>query len=537
MKLPLLSGESLVRLRAYGTEEAVEAGRELYRRGANPSDLFVVISGELQAVEERKNGIVITAERHAVGDFTADCQLFGRREATFTCRASRASEVLRISAEGMQRLVNEEPDLCEHIMHRLVQRQQERARQLQGGLTLIGSGSQPASIRLRQFLLRNSYPHRFVDYEETPSAALLIKSLADDGSELPVAFLANGDIKWNPSEAQLADAIGLTDGADPSQVYDVAIVGGGPGGLAAAVLAASGGLGTVLIEETACGGQAGTSSRIENYLGFPGGLSGQELARRSELQARRFGATMLISRRATAICQSSDGFKLSCQETVRARAVVLACGARYRRLDVPVHEVMDAPSVHYSATAFEASQCEGKVVIVTGGGNSAGQAATHLARSAQHVHLVIRGANLSVSMSDYLVRRIESNTRITIHRSSTIRTVERVMDHYRMLLDAGTSIGFDALFVLIGADPNTEWLPEELDLDSKGYIKTGQQNWQPSSAFATSLPGVFAIGDVRSGSLKRVASAVGEGSTVISDVERFLAAAADPKVVAASRTS
>jgi thioredoxin reductase (NADPH) len=334
----------------------------------------------------------------------------------------------------------------------------------------------------------------------------------------------------NPSTAALADDLGLTEAIDPAHVYDVAIVGAGPAGLAAAVYAASEGLDTIVVEGTAPGGQAGTSSKIENYLGFPTGISGEALAGRAQVQAQKFGARLAISRQVKGI-ERKERYRLHLDDDqhIAACAVVIATGARYRKLDVPNYARFEGQGIHYAATAMEAHLCAGEEVVVVGGGNSAGQAAVFLSRTSAHVHVLVRGKGLAATMSDYLVQRIEQSSKITVHPRTEITALEgderlrEVTWSHRDSHEHTTKI-VGNVFTMIGAEPNTDWLRGCIELDGKGFVNTGRRadGMALASPYATGKPGLFAIGDVRSGSTKRVASSVGEGAVVIQAVHQYL---------------
>jgi thioredoxin reductase (NADPH) len=335
----------------------------------------------------------------------------------------------------------------------------------------------------------------------------------------------------NPSNAELADALGLTETLDPAKIYDVAVVGAGPAGLAAAVYAASEGLSIIVVESMAPGGQAGTSSKIENYLGFPTGISGQALAGRAQAQAQKFGARLAISRAVVSLDCGGTPYRLQLDDgqSLPARAVVVATGARYRKLDVPDYERFEGQGIHYAATGMEAQLCTGEEVIVVGGGNSAGQAAVFLSRTVAHVHILVRAPGLAATMSDYLVQRIASSPKITLHALTEITAVagdEYLREVTWTNRDTGASETrrMSNVFVMIGAEPNSEWLGGCLDLDSKGFVQTGRDadGKALGSAFATTRAGIYAVGDVRSGSVKRVASGVGEGSVVVQAIHGFL---------------
>jgi thioredoxin reductase (NADPH) len=386
------------------------------------------------------------------------------------------------------------------------------------------------TTRLQQFMTRNGYPYKLIDTETNKDAELLLLSLDLKTTETPVVFLPNQRVLRNPSNALLADELGLSESLEIEQVFDVAIVGAGPAGLAAAVYAASEGLRTIVVEGNAPGGQAATSSRIENYLGFPTGVSGQELAALAEVQAQKFGARLVISRDVTGLeCVGNTCFvRVAGGQGIKARSVVVATGARYRKLDIPDYGRFERECIHYAATPVESSRCVGQEVIVVGGGNSAGQAALHLSSTANHIHLVVRAPRLSAAMSDYLLQRIILSSRITLHTDTAIESVAGVGCLQEVIFVNGTSqtrttYKVNNIFVMIGATPNTDWLRSTLELDQSGFILTGSKLSYGASNFATSCPGVFAIGDVRSGSVKRVASAVGEGSAVISEVHRYIA--------------
>ncbi|HTI87968.1 MAG TPA: FAD-dependent oxidoreductase, partial [Alphaproteobacteria bacterium] len=329
----------------------------------------------------------------------------------------------------------------------------------------------------------------------------------------------------------LADALGLTEAFDPARVYDLAVVGAGPAGLAAAVYGASEGLDTIVIESLAPGGQAGTSSKIENYLGFPTGISGMALAGRAQVQAQKFGARLAISRPAVRLHCDRRPYTIELEggAHVTAKAIVVATGARYRRLDVTDYARFEGQGIHYAATAMEARLCENEEVAVVGGGNSAGQAAVFLSRTARHIHILVRGGALSATMSDYLVQRINTSPRITVHPFTEVTALAGDELLRRVLWTERKSGALEArdisnLFVMIGAAPNTEWLKGCLDLDEKGFVITGRtpDTYGMTSPYATSRPGVFAVGDVRANSVKRVASGVGEGSVVVQAIHRFL---------------
>lgn len=529
--VPTLSSEMLERIQGYGSEEAVAAGTLLFSRGTRGTDFFVVLQGMIELFEHRRNGGFNAMARLGKGQFTGELDVLSGREALLSCRAAKHSRILRVGVEELRRLMRTELEIADLFVDAWIHRRAGLIEQAQGGVIVIGYGHDAGATLTQQFLVRNGYPNKFVDAENNPTAAVLLAGLNLDPSETPIVFLPDHRILRRPSIPALAAELGMTTIFQSEELFDVAILGAGPSGLAAAVYAASEGLNTIVLESTAPGGQAGTSSRIENYLGFPNGVSGQELASRAEIQAQRFGAQFAISRTVAGLqCKGSmQELLLTCGQVVLARTAVIATGARYRRLDVPDYERFELRNIHYAATLVESSRCLGQDVAVVGGGNSAGQAALHLSRSAAHVHLFVRGEALHMTMSDYLLQRLGSCLRITVHANTEIESIAgderlRSVTARNRLTQERTSYAVTDIFVMIGADPNTDWLRGKLELDRNGFIKTGYLLSQESSPFATSCPGVFAIGDVRAGSIKRVAAAVGEGAAVISDVHRRLEA-------------
>jgi thioredoxin reductase (NADPH) len=453
-------------------------------------------------------------------------------------------EVLAIPPERLKEVVTEEFNLSDIILKAFLARRSWEMRNGGTGLRLVGSRRSRDAARLREFAARNRLPHVWIELEEDPNAEALLERFGAKPSETPVAIWQGKDVLKNPTNAELAEAIGLTVDAPRKQTYDLVVVGTGPAGLGAAVYGASEGLSTLALESIALGGQAGTSSRIENYLGFPVGLSGFELASRALVQADKFGARTAVPREAVGLGRGEDGhYRIALSEggEVVARSVIAASGARYRRLEVPRLERFEGVSVHYAATEVEAQRCKGEEVAVVGGGNSAGQAALYLAGRTRRVYLLIRGDELGKSMSRYLVDRVMQAENVELLANTEVRELtgeERlegiVVEDNRS--GARRNLGAQALFVFIGAEANTGWLEGAVELDERGFVLTGgalersvlDRNlwWKLSREpypLETNLPGVFAAGDVRTGSIKRVASAVGEGSMAVRLVHQYLA--------------
>jgi thioredoxin reductase (NADPH) len=534
-----LNDDMLNRLEVCSTKMTCEAGRMLFRRGMRDVDMYVVLSGQLEIDDVDEPGVehVIAILRR--GQFTGELDLLDNRPALVTCRAKIKTKVLRVDRSALRRLMRSDAEIAEVIMQACIGRRFDLIRHSSGGVLLVGLEHSADTIRLQRFLIRNGFPFQIVNAENNADADSLIRSFELNPAELPVVVLPDRTILRNPTNPQLADELELTDVRDFDKIYDVAIVGAGPAGLAAAVYSASEGLSTAIIEGAAPGGQAGTSSRIENYLGFPTGVSGQELSDRSQIQAQKFGARFLISREVSSISEEvgQHSLVLSDGETVRARALIIATGAKYQRLSVPDYDRYEYQGIHYAATAMEAGLCQQDEVVVVGAGNSAGQAALFLSRTADRVHLLVRAKGLNATMSDYLIQRILASRSITLHFETEITALSGD-DRLREVtwLSKGSAEPetrhISNVFVMIGARPRSEWLSEVILRDSKGFIVTGLDAGS-RSAFGTSLQGVFAVGDVRSGSVKRVASAVGEGSGVISEVHQYFANAVDPNLHAA----
>lgn len=522
---PVLDDDMVSRLGAYGAAEDVAAGTILFRRGDRRADFFVVLDGEIAILGSEGSGEMLTVHRRH--QFTGELDQLSHRALLVTARANGSARVLCIASDDFGRAMAAEPDIGEIVTRAFILRRMGFLHHGEMGITVLGHAEDADTLRIERFAIRNGYPFRLVDPGRDEEATELLARFDGDATPLPVVVLPDQTALCNPATPDLADRLGLTEAFDPDEVFDVAVIGAGPAGLAAATYAASEGLKTVVIEGIAPGGQAGTSSKIENYLGFPTGISGQALAGRAQVQAQKFGARIAVSRMATAIDCDVQPMVVTLEDGqhLPARAVVVASGARYRKLDVPDYDRFEGQGIQYVATAMEAQLCAGQQVVVVGGGNSAGQAAMFLSRHADHVHLLVRGAGLAATMSDYLVQRIDLSPRITLHPYCEVVALEgdRILEKIIWLCrETGerTELRSGTLFVMIGAVPNTDWVGGCLDLDHGGFICTNHV--VGAAPFATSRPGVYAVGDVRSGSVKRVASGVGEGSVVIQGIHAWL---------------
>lgn len=529
LAFPKLTEEMVERLRPYGHEESISADVHLFTFGERGVDMFVVLDGQIDMSLPATSGESKIIAHHQRFDFSGELNLLNSQGSLVEARTVGECRLLRIPRSGLQRLMRAEGDIANLIMQATIWRRIGIISEADGGIVLKGHAGDAETIQLQRFLLRNTYPHKIVEttQEEPPHVD---HSRSGHASALPAVVLSDGRTLYRPTITQLADELGITELPDPRRIYDVTVVGAGPSGLAAAVYAASEGLCTIVIEGIAPGGQAGTSSKIENYLGFPTGISGQRLASRAQLQALKFGVEFAISRDVVTAEQIDGIHKLTLAGgiPVCSRSVVVASGAQYRRLSIANYSQFENRGIYYAATAMESLLCRDDEVIVVGGGNSAGQAAMFLSGIAKHVHHIIRGESLASSMSQYLVSRIESSSHITLYPNSEIEKLEgesslESATWANRVTGERTVKPTGSVFVMIGAEPNSGWLFGTVRLDKKGFIVTGGADGFENTPYATSVPGIFAVGDVRSKSVKRVASAVGEGSVVISDVHRYLA--------------
>lgn len=529
LAFPKLTEEMVERIRPFGKEETFPADEKLYGCGDRYIDMLVVLEGAVNIFLPAPDGGVKIYRQHQKLDFTGELSLLNSQRAVAEARTVGESRLLRIEHKQLQPLMRAEGDIANLIVQAVVWRRIGLMRDASTGVILIGRPNDAHTTLLQRFFIRNNYPYRMEEAvpEDAPDAAI---GAANGAGGLPAVQLAGGRVLHQPTIAEIADELGITELPDPELVYDVAVVGAGPSGLAASVYAASEGLSTIVIEGLAPGGQAGTSSKIENYLGFPTGIGGQQLASRAQLQALKFGVQFAISRETVTVEQVDGIHKLLLAGgiPVCARAVVVATGAQYRKLAVMNYENYENRGLFYAATAMESILCRDKDVIVVGGGNSAGQAALFLSGIARHVYHVVRGPSLGATMSQYLVSRIENSSRITLCTGCEIVALEgdpalQSVTWVNRTTGERIQKAIEDVFVMIGAEPNTGWLYGTVRLDKKGFILTGGVDGFESTPYATNVAGIYAVGDVRANSVKRVASAVGEGSVVISDVHRFLA--------------
>ncbi len=527
---PVLSFEMIERAKAYGLEEKVTKDTIVFERGQRTIDFFLVLEGEIELfIDDVRRGRRLVFTYHP-GQFSGEQNIFTKRPMLLTGLAKAGSRLLRITNRDFHSFITGEPDIGETIIRSYILRRAGFVRHSEGGVLLIGDRHHGDVLRIQRFLTRNLYPVAVVDPAIEPTALPLMQKLAVTPDMLPVVVTPDRKVWSRPPNAALADLVGINEPPEADTIYDVAVVGAGPAGLAASVYGASEGLSTIVLETMAPGGQAGTSSKIENYLGFPTGISGQALAGRAHIQAQKFGARISVSHEVMTLDCSSHPYRLVLDDktSLRARSIVIATGARYRKLDVLNYDKFEGQGIHYAATAMEAQICADENIVVVGGGNSAGQAAVFLSRTVRHVHMLMR-SGIASTMSDYLVQRIERSPRISLYQQAEIAAL-----HGEKSLNGVTWIDHRTgerhelaatnIFVMIGASPNTGWLDGCLDLDQHGFVTTGMvaTEHSPASPYATSKDGIFAVGDVRAGSVKRVASAVGEGSVVIAAIHQFL---------------
>jgi thioredoxin reductase (NADPH) len=520
-----LPDEMVERMRPFGREEVFPANTVLYTYRDRQTDMFVVLDGQIDASLRVVNGDPMLFSQLRKNEFTGEFNLLNCQGSVTESRTAKESRLLRINRKDLQRLMRAEGDIANLLVSAMIWRRIGIMGVPRAGVVLIGRPGDADTLLLRRFFVRNYYPHRTVEAGSDTLPAGIKGDCA-----LPAVITLDGRVLPKPTIADLADELGITETLDPEVIYDVAVVGAGPSGLAAAVYAASEGLNTIVVEGIAPGGQAGTSSKIENYLGFPTGISGQQLASRAQLQSLKFGVHFAISR-VIVTCEQIDELhylKLAGGTSIRARSVVVASGAQYRKLSLENYTAFENRGIYYAATAMESVLCREREIIVVGGGNSAGQAAVFLSGIATHVHHIVRGPSLASTMSQYLISRIENSPRITLYTDSEIEGLEgktslESVAWVNRKTGETYSRAIRSVFVMIGAEPNSGWLYGTVKLDKKGFVLTGGPMAFENTPYATNVPGVYAVGDVRANSVKRIASAVGEGSVVISDVHRYLA--------------
>ena len=537
---PTLKTEQIAQIAAHGRRRAIARGEVLVEVGDKVVRFFVLLSGEVQVLRPSDGPETLIVSLRP-GQFSGEGNMITGRRALSRLRVSEAGEVIELDREQLLALVQTDAELSEILMRAFILR---RSALIAGGLgdvVLIGSMHSAGTLRVKEFLTRNGHPHQYIDLDRDIEAQNLLDRFPVTATDVPVLIGCGGGVLRNPSNQQIADYLGFNDAIDQTHLRDLVIVGAGPAGLAAAVYGASEGLDVLVLEANAPGGQAGSSSRIENYLGFPTGISGLDLTGRAYAQAEKFGAEVMIAKGATKLACDRPPYSVQMDDGARvtARAVIIATGAEYRKPALENLSQFEGAGVYYGATPMEAQLCAGEEVIVVGGGNSAGQAAVFLARTATRVQILVRSDGLAETMSRYLVRRIEENPAIVLRTRAEIVGLEghRHLERVRWrdnVTDRVEATNIRHVFMMTGAVPNTSWLDRCVVLDEHGFIKTGPQlsqddlgaaGWRlqrPPYLLETSRPGVFAVGDVRGGNVKRVASAVGEGSIAVAFVHQVL---------------
>lgn len=542
LMFPTLSEAQIALVRPHGRTRSIAAGDVLVEAGDAHPAFYVVVRGEIQIVRPGPpaDTLIVT---HGPGKFTGEANLILGRRSLTRAQVTQPGEVIELTHAQLLDCVQNLADVSDILMRAFIYRRAALIANGLGDVVLAGSQHSAGTLRLKEFLSRNGHPFSYVDLDHDADAQTLLDRFQVAAADVPVVICRGTMILRNPTTQALADCLGFNQPLDEAHVRDLVIIGAGPAGLAAAVYGASEGLDVLVIESSSPGGQAGSSSRIENYLGFPTGVSGHELAQRALAQAQKFGAELVIARGATALtCDRTPyGVRVDDGPRVLARTIIIASGAQYRKPDLSDLARFEGVGVYYSATPMEAQLCSGDDVIVVGGGNSAGQAAVFLSQKARHVHMLVRSTGLADTMSRYLVRRLEESETITVRACTEIVGLEGngELERVRWRDNRTGDISLHPIrhvFLMTGAMPNTGWLNGCLALDANGFVKTGPDlsaddlnaaSWplkQNPLLLETTLPGVFAVGDARSGSLKRVASAVGEGSMAISFVHRTLAA-------------
>lgn len=537
---PTLTAAQIARIALHGRRRSVERGEMIVEAGAQSVRFFVVVEGRIEVVR-MANGVEMIVTSHGPGQFSGEANvLFGRRSLA-GIRVVERGELIELSRDQLLQLVQTDAELSEIFMRAFILRRVALIAHDFGDVVVIGSTHSPGTLRIREFLTRNGHPYASIDLDRDEGVQTLLDRFKVDIADIPVVICRGTSVLRNPTNREIADCLGFNETIDETQVRDMVVVGAGPSGLAAAVFGASEGLDVLVLEANAPGGQAGSSSRIENYLGFPTGISGQELAARAYTQSQKFGAQILIAKSAVRLACDRHPYavEIGGGNRISAKTVVIATGAEYRKLPLDDIVRLEGAGLYHGATFIEAQLCTGDEVVVVGGGNSAGQAAVFLAQQAKRVYMLIRGSGLADTMSRYLIRRIEDSPSIEL-RPHTELTALSGEDHLERVCWRDKQTGalesheIRHVFVMTGAAPSSAWLDHCVVMDSRGFIKTGPDltpdelqtaGWPLTRAprlLETSLPGVFAVGDVRSGNVKRVASAVGEGSITVSFVHEAL---------------
>jgi thioredoxin reductase (NADPH) len=537
---PVLTAGQIARVAAHGRHRQTTAGEVLVDIGDNDVPLFVVVAGAvhvLQVLQGTESALV----SYGPGTFTGEVNLISGRPTVARLRVAEAGEVIELRRAQLLSLVQTDAELSEIFMRAFILRRLELIARDAGGVVVVGSTHNPGTLRVREFLTRNGHPFHYIDLDRDREAQELLDRFQVGPADVPVVICRGSAVLRNPTNAQIADCLGFNEEIDDLRVTDLVVVGAGPAGLAAAVYGASEGLDVIVLESNVPGGQAGSSSRIENYLGFPTGISGLELTGRAYTQAVKFGAHVIVAKGATRLGCDGQRYTVEIEggRRIRARAVIIATGAEYRKPPIGNLSAFEGVGVYYGATPMEAQLCGGDEVVVVGGGNSAGQAAVFLASTARRVHMLVRGPSLADTMSRYLIRRIEENPAIAVRTRTEIVALEGDGKLERIQWrdeGSGQTEAHDIghLFIMAGADPNTRWLNGCVAVDEKGFVKTGPDlsvddlattKWPLARRpylLETNRPGIFAVGDIRGGNVKRVASAVGEGSIAVAFVHQIL---------------
>jgi thioredoxin reductase (NADPH) len=537
---PKLSDRLLALLERHGRRQSIPAGSVVVAQGQQHAGFIVVLRGAIDVIR-REDDVAKVVSTFGPREFGGEFSTLGKGRSIIEARAREDTEALVLEAPELRAVLASDSELNDLVTRALIERRLRMIRYGFGGVRLIGSRHSADTLRLREFLTRNSHPYVYLDVEDDAETASLLERLHIRPEEVPIVIWTGTQVLRNPSNRAVAECLGFSGEISGDRLYDFAIVGAGPAGLAAAVYAASEGLSVIVLDADAPGGQAGASSKIENYLGFPTGVSGQELAGRAFVQARKFGAEFVVAREVARL-RCGEGhpmLDMADGDFIRARAVLIASGARYRKPGVADLPRFEGRGVYYRASHMEAQFCRDQEVVIIGGGNSAGQASVFLANHARHVHILVRGEGLARTMSRYLIQRIESTANITLYPRTEV-TALKGDEHLEGVTwrgrDGGESVerAIGHVFVFIGADPNTQWLQDCVALDDKGFVRTGNdlrpddfdlKIWNRPRlpfGFETNRPGVFAAGDVRSGSVKRVASSVGEGAITVQFLHAFL---------------